>query len=431
MNSRCLRRARRGMVLVLAMWVVLVLSGMMLVMARVMRGEMSATANRLAAAQAEWTARGALACVRAYLADIPPDGGEGAPGAGIIPAEAVPLGDGYFWLLKPDPEDGSRWLFGLNDEASRLNINAADEDMLLMLPGVCAETAAAIVDWRSPEETGVPGGAKSEYYLLLSPPYQCKSGPFETLEELLLVRGVTPEMLFGPVAGSPGGAERGIHHLLTVHSSERGVAAAGDGPVNVNARSLARLNALLAEAVPADRLPRVIAEIRRNRPFYNLFDFFFRSGLMRDEFDRVAGRLSVGRRGRRVGLVNVNTASAEVLLTLPGLDSFDVEMLLARRSASGGQAVISWVLDVLPEEKAVAAGDWITARTFQYSADILAVSADGRAFRRFRAVLDNRVTPPRVLDWQELTGEGWPLAPEVLSALRAGGPPPLMDYRGR
>ena len=42
-----------------------------------------------------------------------------------------------------------------------------------------------------------PNGAESDYYGSLSPPYAPRNGPPVTIEELLLVRGVTPQLLFG------------------------------------------------------------------------------------------------------------------------------------------------------------------------------------------------------------------------------------------
>ena len=38
---------------------------------------------------------------------------------------------------------------------------------------------------------------KLEYYSSLNPPYVPRNGPLQTVEELLLVRGVTPQLLFG------------------------------------------------------------------------------------------------------------------------------------------------------------------------------------------------------------------------------------------
>lgn len=91
---------------------------------------------------------------------------------------------------------------GLVDEERKININAASADVLkncLMLAGGLSSStadaiAAAIIDWRDTDDAETPGGAESRYYEFLKPPYRCKNGNFETIEELGLVKGVTPEL---------------------------------------------------------------------------------------------------------------------------------------------------------------------------------------------------------------------------------------------
>ena len=75
---------------------------------------------------------------------------------------------------------------------------------------------------------------------------------------------------------------------------------------------------------------------------------------------------------------------------------------------------------MLPREKAAAIGGQITTRSFQFSADVLGASGDGRAYRRYRAVVDTGEGAPRVLSWCELTHLGWPLDPEIIATLRSG-----------
>jgi general secretion pathway protein K len=56
----------------------------------------------------------------------------------------------------------------------------------------------AIDDWRDPNVRRGLDAAESDYYLRLKPPYVAKDGPIDDLTELLLVRGITPEMYWGP-----------------------------------------------------------------------------------------------------------------------------------------------------------------------------------------------------------------------------------------
>ena len=51
-------------------------------------------------------------------------------------------------------------------------------------------------------------GAKESYYSGLTPPYHCKNGPLDSLEEMLLIKGVTPQLLFGNDKNRNGVARR-------------------------------------------------------------------------------------------------------------------------------------------------------------------------------------------------------------------------------
>lgn len=73
------------------------------------------------------------------------------------------------------------------------------------------EIAAAVADWQDADDLLHPGGAEQDHYSGLNPPYVCKNAPVESLEELLLVRGVTPELFHG-TAHHPG-----LVHFLDVH----------------------------------------------------------------------------------------------------------------------------------------------------------------------------------------------------------------------
>ncbi|MCM8757296.1 MAG: helix-hairpin-helix domain-containing protein, partial [Candidatus Omnitrophica bacterium] len=140
---------RQGTVLIVTIWLCLFLAGLVLVAARRVRAEALASANRIATAQAEWIARGALALILSQI-----DGTDGYRQVGKeLSWEAVPLGNGYFWTLKFNPNDSSQPAFGIVDEAGKINLNTADEDMLMKLPGMTEELAASIIEWRSNQPT--------------------------------------------------------------------------------------------------------------------------------------------------------------------------------------------------------------------------------------------------------------------------------------
>jgi hypothetical protein len=54
-----------------------------------------------------------------------------------------------------------------------------------------------ILDWLDADDDARPNGAESDYYESLDPPFSCKNGPMDSIEELLLLPGITPEVYFG------------------------------------------------------------------------------------------------------------------------------------------------------------------------------------------------------------------------------------------
>lgn len=92
----------------------------------------------------------------------------------------------------------------LVDEGGKVNINRADEDTLRRIfANLGVELARqsvlvdSILDWRDEDNLHRLNGAEDDYYLSLSPPYSAKNGPLDTVEDLLWVRGMTPELFYG------------------------------------------------------------------------------------------------------------------------------------------------------------------------------------------------------------------------------------------
>ena len=419
------------------MWILAVVAGLVLVLANAMRIEGACSANYLAQQQAAAVESGAIQYVLAHL-----DGLNGTvPDEAEMPCQGVQVGDGVFWVIRPDPDNNADIAYGVVDEAAKISLNAAPLEVLSELPDIPPEVAAAIVDWRDPDSDLTVGGAESEYYLLLSDPYECKNAPFETVEELLLVKLADRALLFGedinrngrlddnendadetdPPDDHDGELDAGLYHLVTVYSAEPNTDASGEPRINVNTAGPRELNERLGESLSGARLQAVLERITLGRPFENILDFYFRTGMKMEEFSPIADAVTTDTQQQFRGLINVNTAPAKVLSCLPGLEDSDVTSLIASRSSETAQtASIAWVAEALPQAKAVALAPYITARSYQFSADIVSIAGSGRAFRRCRIVVDAGVSPPRLIYRQDLTALGWPLDEEIRRQLRAG-----------
>jgi DNA uptake protein ComE-like DNA-binding protein len=169
--------------------------------------------------------------------------------------------------------------FGVIDEGGKLNINsliAIDptgqllHDALMALatinPGMTEDIADAIVDWVDNDDTPRANGAESSYYSSLASPYQAKNGPLNSLDELLLVRGVTPYLLYGGDTNRNGvqdagevDATRGLADFLTVYGREINVSSAGTARIYLNGDDLDTLSQQLTTAVGADLAAYIVA----------------------------------------------------------------------------------------------------------------------------------------------------------------------------
>ncbi|MDZ7698197.1 MAG: type II secretion system protein GspK [Deltaproteobacteria bacterium] len=92
----------------------------------------------------------------------------------------------------------------IGNEAGKINLNEANETSLKMIMDVFELddqqqdiVVDSILDWRDGNDLHRLNGAEDDYYNALPEPYNCKDGDFDSLEELLLVRGVTPELFYG------------------------------------------------------------------------------------------------------------------------------------------------------------------------------------------------------------------------------------------
>ena len=103
----------------------------------------------------------------------------------------------------------------IEDEAGKIPLNKLvdgeeyNEEIRTMLDRLLAqpefglkdrqidEIIDAIKDWIDTDENTTGYGAESNYYESLDSPYQAKNAPFDCIEELLMVKGITKEIFYG------------------------------------------------------------------------------------------------------------------------------------------------------------------------------------------------------------------------------------------
>ncbi len=91
----------------------------------------------------------------------------------------------------------------ISDESGKINVNKLTDESrasfvkfltAYKLEEITAETIAdSILDWLDADDMHHLNGAEKDYYATLSEPYEPRNGPFESIEELTLVKGMTPQ----------------------------------------------------------------------------------------------------------------------------------------------------------------------------------------------------------------------------------------------
>jgi hypothetical protein len=389
------------MIFVMALGIIVILTGLALAFAQTMRTEALASANLRSQAQADAVEMGAeqwmLAQIDEYSADAYTLSTQ-------VQSDTIPVGSaGYFWILPADLSEVQGPVCGIVDESSKLNINntllmnndlATLCDLLnLSLPN---DIPSSISNWASNGSNA--NGAAGQDYSGLTEPYQLKGSYFETVEELLLVGQQTdlqqtlmPQLLWG---NDPG------RNTLLLESSQNTGQSGG-----------------LTSATTAG-----------NAGLFNYLTPY---------------SVSPGANPNTARLINPFTASPLVLEALGWTEAQAESIVEARQTAyaagSSGQTGITGYRWATQAAGSGAGSAYLTGASYRYSGDIVAVSADGRAFKRVRIVVDvsrfnplalalGTQTPPAVIVYRkDLTAFGWPLpaAQKQFQDLAARGQLPL------
>lgn len=135
----------------------------------------------------------------------------------------------------PDPEDEDTQLVGSRSREILMRL-LMSEAFGIEDESRVQEIVDAITDWIDKDDRESDFGAEDSYYQSLDPPYNCKNAPLEFVEELLLVKGITAELLYGDEK------RKGLADVITVHGD--------DGKININSAVSLVLRALDSRMSP-------------------------------------------------------------------------------------------------------------------------------------------------------------------------------------
>lgn len=351
----------------------------------------------------------------------------------------------YFTIWSASDSEASPVRFGLSDEASRLNVRTADPGWLALLPGWTTETTeeAGIVE--APLAPPSEGDGDDSPLTSTNAPASGSATVASVLRQAGLGRAaflgedanynlrLDPAEDDGderpPADNRDGVLDAGLQRDLTDLSYEPNTNARGEARVDLSApdASLASLGLPSAtqdylEAIrnagqvlnhPADLL-----EARATVPNERGENVEIESGVGRDEIGLLLDECTTKADGVLQGLVNLNTASAEVLAALPGMDEALAESIVATRRVLGGEEKASpaWIYTrgLVNAEQFRQIAPHVTTRAFQFRFHCVGYGLPGGHYRVVEAVIDVAAQPVRLVSIRDLSRHGFPLPLEEL-----------------
>lgn len=307
-----------GQALVPVIFIMLILTTLVVAFETSASRELRSGANFASQAQRFYAARGALLYAASALSQTSSNGAT----YGIVPPG--PDTDSNGWM-----NVGDAWVkIDVIDTAGLLNLNSADQATLQRLPVFAdnPDLIAAIIDWRTPETQMLPNGAKSDYYNSLNPPYDCKCAPYDSVDELLLVKGMTPTILHGNAAGTAVNTDANSSGT----GSLPGIGSTGAGPITRQAAAPAAAGGSPAGGAGGATGTSTTADT-------DWTDIYSGSNIPLSEMFTTVGReRNVAADGTL--RVNINTASAQDLQDKLGIDATLANGLVRFRSSGTGAA---------------------------------------------------------------------------------------------
>lgn len=260
----CPVRTDTGIILIALLWILIALSGIALSFSREGYVEIAAARNTQALEDSYFVARAGISTAIYKLMEK-----QLVPTVRRLQLQETPdsidLGtvNGSF-------EDGV-YRVDIQDESGKINLNTVASEQLhalaevLEIPKGDADVIVdSIQDWRDADNLFRFNGAEDDYYQSLNPPYKPKNGRFDTVEELLLIKGITPAYFYGyPEKAIDESVvyKYGLSRYLTVYSNRN--------QINVNYAPLPVLRSV--PGMPAEAA-KWLYEHRLVKPFNNMLE---------------------------------------------------------------------------------------------------------------------------------------------------------------
>src|ERR1043166_457160 len=353
----------------------------------------------------------------------------------------------FFTICSPPSSDSLQELrYGLTDEASKINVNYAHTANLAHLPGMTPALVDSLRDFIDPDSTPRADGAEQEFYDALPISRAVFNRPLDTLDQMLLVRGFTPGLLYGedanqnfrldpnendgdehfPLDNNDSRLDLGLRQYLTVSSYDPNQDNDGAPRTNLNDAK---------DPLPQIELPpaltKFIAALRTNKfqtthaaallrakvkvPGPKGGQSEVESGIGKAELPLALDLFTGTGEARQQDIININTASAPVLASVPGIDPPLAESICSARNGISPErrATIAWLYQegLVDSSLFKRVAPFLAARSFQYSFHVVGYALPSARYRVLDVIIDVASGKPRITYLRDLTHLGLPFKP--------------------
>ena len=353
-------RRERGTAFVVSLAVLAALVGVMAAVASTTRLDIKSAVNRNEVMKARMACNSAI---QRYIATVAADYTGGATTTSTTTSTtsqqtgATTLQDDWAQLGQNGDEKvtvGDTWFrMQVVDSSAYINTANLNQAWLNNLP-VSQEQIDAYLDYTSAGETPRPDGGKDQYYNALQVPYNAKLAPLDTLDELLNIRYFTAQSIWQPqtnvvstvsfVAGT-NGQQPSLADLLTTYSYAPNVRPGALGQqqprINIANANQAQVRAL---GLSARTVSILFPNPPARRPTFTTLGALLRVVTNPQDQRIILDNFTTSGATKRPGLINLNTASQNVLATIPNLTPDMVQAIIQQQQQ--GLTSLSGVLSI-------------------------------------------------------------------------------------
>ncbi len=349
----------------------------------------------------------------------------------------------YFSVFRQGNLASGEIAYGVTDEASKLPLTLTNVLQMMEVPNMTLPVAETLADFVDSDSVTRDNGAEQDLYNLMPVAYSIPNRPVSFLDELLLAQGVTASHLYGedanrnhkldlnendgdalsPTDNQDGALAGGLNRYFTLHARDWNVDQLNQPRVNINNPQLELSETELDEEL----ISFLQAKRTAKQPINSLVSLIgatitvtdagnnnreYSSGVTEDNFSDLLDSYTINPNPILPARVNINTAPANILSQIPGIDETIATAIVSTRTTVTPEKSqsIAWLIEagVLGIDQFAQLEPYLTARSFQYHIQVIGYGIPSEKYRVLEAIVDLIGPSPRIIYLRDLTKLGIP-----------------------